>query len=157
MALRPEDIQAALSELELEPFTPEDVLFPAPNGSYSSFYNIDGRPFPGDIREQAFAFEALMDFGNPNRAVDNPNLFMKTALGWYGNTVVVHTSFLGVNYNFLGGLPLLWETMITANRQWTDYQWRYCTHNAAKIGHDTIVNALIGFGLARVEMPEIEQ
>ncbi len=156
MALRPTDISTALADLELEPFAEGDVLFPDPGGTHVAFYNVDGRPFPGDIKQQAFAFEALMDFNNPNRARDNPDLFMKTALSWYGNFVVVHTSFLGVNYNFLGGVPLLWETMISANGEWTDFQWRYCTRNAAQAAHDKITETLIGFGLIRTELPEIE-
>ena len=61
----------------------------------------------------------------------------------------VHTSFLGLNHNFIpGGPPLLWETMISfpenngeafgvkLNTGWCDYQTRYPTKFAAIEGHE---------------------
>ena len=46
----------------------------------------------------------------------------------------ISTVFLGLDYAFGGGPPLLWETMIFGGRH-DDYQVRYSTLADAKLGH----------------------
>jgi hypothetical protein len=54
--------------------------------------------------------------------------------------VTVSTVFLGVDHNFHGGEPLLFETMIFGGPL-DETQERYATHAAALAGHDRWVKA----------------
>lgn len=55
----------------------------------------------------------------------------------------VFTSFLAIDHNFSGeGPPILFETMMTLNDEWLDYQERYCTSREAREGHERIVALL---------------
>jgi len=65
-----------------------------------------------------------------------------------GSTVIrdiwISTVFLAIDYNFLGGRPVLFETMIFdilgKKRRYDYYQERYHTPAEARIGHDKIVS-----------------
>lgn len=46
----------------------------------------------------------------------------------------VSTVFLGIDHNFLGGPPLVFETMIFGGRR-HEYQQRYSTYDEAERGH----------------------
>jgi hypothetical protein len=48
--------------------------------------------------------------------------------------VVVSTVFLGLNHNYHGGEPILFETMVFGGPH-DDYQRRYRTHQEAQQGH----------------------
>jgi len=49
--------------------------------------------------------------------------------------VLVSTVFLGLDHNFSGeGPPILWETMILGGPH-DQLQWRYCSREAAMVGH----------------------
>ena len=104
----------------------------------------------------------LDDAGNP---VIEPDL-MKWAR-WFessfrkrqvGDTslpgVRVSTVFLGIDHNFMGhGPPILYETMVfcdDAESPWNQFQRRWTTKEAAKLGHDAIVLAI-----KNGEFPEI--
>lgn len=59
----------------------------------------------------------------------------------------VSTVFLGVNHNWSGGPPVLFETMIFTRRCGSyrtldQIQRRYCTWQQAQTGHDEIVRAV---------------
>lgn len=60
-------------------------------------------------------------------------------VGWrtYGDgTVRVSTVFLGLDHNFFGGEPILWETMIFwPEHDLHNWQRRYSSHAAAEQGH----------------------
>lgn len=53
----------------------------------------------------------------------------------------VSTVFLGIDHNFSGGVPLLFETMVFGGPH-DDATFRYPTWAAAKRGHNRIVKAL---------------
>jgi hypothetical protein len=53
----------------------------------------------------------------------------------------VSTVFLGTDHNFLGGSPILYESMIFGGAQ-DDFQRRYQTREQAIAGHDQIVAAV---------------
>jgi hypothetical protein len=53
----------------------------------------------------------------------------------------VSTVFLGLDHNWLGGRPLLFETMIFGG-PYNERQWRYSTWEEAEAGHRLIVRAL---------------
>jgi hypothetical protein len=53
----------------------------------------------------------------------------------------VSTVWLGTNYNFLGGPPIIFETMVFG-RDGGEQQWRWCTENQAIAGHAQAVAKL---------------
>jgi hypothetical protein len=62
---------------------------------------------------------------------------------WY----FVSTVFLGLDHNFGGGVPILWETMISREtpepRCWLDYQERYASFESALNGHSEAVRFVV--------------
>jgi len=54
----------------------------------------------------------------------------------------VSTVFLGLDHNFFGGPPLLFETMVFGGKH-NLYQVRYSTWEQAETGHNRIVEALL--------------
>lgn len=63
----------------------------------------------------------------------------------------VSTVWLGVNYNFLGGPPVIFETMVFG-RGGGEQQWRWCTEEQATAGHAQVVAELAaGVPCRRVE------
>lgn len=55
----------------------------------------------------------------------------------YIGEIHVSTVFLGIDHGFTGGgPPVLWETMIFGHSKNKEYQWRYCTYDDAKRGHE---------------------
>lgn len=56
----------------------------------------------------------------------------------------ISTVFLHINHNFSNhGKPVVFETMIFTKRKGSykrinEYQWRYCTWDEAKTGHERI-------------------
>jgi hypothetical protein len=59
------------------------------------------------------------------------------------NDVLVSTVFLGINHNWGGGAPLLWETMIFGGAH-DQYQDRYSSINEALAGHNNAVKLASG-------------
>lgn len=52
----------------------------------------------------------------------------------------ISTVFLGLNHNYSGGQPLLFETMIfNSNENREDYQERYTTWEQAEEGHQKAI------------------
>lgn len=58
--------------------------------------------------------------------------------------VNVSTVFLGIDHNFLGGKPILFETMCfcRGDSEWDEYQERYSTWAEAEEGHRRIVKEI---------------
>jgi len=54
------------------------------------------------------------------------------------NDIRVSTVFLGLNYNYGDGPPLLFETMVFGGKL-DQEQWRYSTYAEAEKGHDEAV------------------
>lgn len=84
----------------------------------------------------------------------------RTALASPTYTFDITTTWLGMNHNHSGGIPLVWETMAQGSNGWLDFQIRYCTEAAAKNGHLRITEALISVGMSvthtNVDVPELE-
>ena len=57
-----------------------------------------------------------------------------------GNRIRVSTVFLGLDHNFRGGEPVLFETMIFGGPL-NGEMWRYCTYDEAERGHAEAVAA----------------
>ena len=53
----------------------------------------------------------------------------------------ISTVFLGIDHNFGGGKPLLFETMIFGGEH-DNYQERYSTWNEAEKGHEKAINLI---------------
>ena len=62
----------------------------------------------------------------------------KVALTKLPNNVRVSTVFLGLDHNFAGGIPILFETMIFGGEH-DQYQERYATWDEAEEGHKKAV------------------
>ena len=64
-----------------------------------------------------------------------------------GQTVVgeahISTVFLGMDHNFLGPTPKIFETMILGGR-YDEWQWRYATWDEAVAGHEYAVRLVKG-------------
>jgi hypothetical protein len=54
----------------------------------------------------------------------------------------VSTVFLGLNHEWGGGPPLLYETMVTEGDEWMDRQERYAAREDALAGHRRLVTQL---------------
>lgn len=57
------------------------------------------------------------------------------------NKVMVSTVFLGLDHNWNGGPPILFETMVFGGPH-NEYQERYATWDQAEKDHDRVVEAL---------------
>ena len=94
-------------------------------------------------------------FDNEGNPVEEPNL---TKWGeWFSDNdskrivkqdtigdVLVSTVFLGLDHNFEGGIPLLYETMIFQKGKSRDYQDRYSTKEEALEGHERAIKHVKG-------------
>lgn len=59
----------------------------------------------------------------------------------YVGPTLVSTVFIGIDYNWHGGVPILFETMTFDTA--SDVQDRYATWDEARAGHDKVVAWLI--------------
>lgn len=73
-----------------------------------------------------------------------------TSLTYQDKSFEISTVWLALNHNYLGGPPLVWETMAQSD-DWLNFQARYSTTAAALNGHLTIVSVLLGGGMHLVE------
>lgn len=58
----------------------------------------------------------------------------------------VSTVYLGINHEWSGGPPRIWETMATSDGDWLDIMIRYTTRAAAMAAHRKILSWLVGAG-----------
>lgn len=57
-----------------------------------------------------------------------------------GQPLTVSTVFLGLDHQWIGGPPLLWETMIFGGDEDDDgSQWRYASRDEALANHNMVV------------------
>lgn len=141
-----------LDSLDLPIVMPDDDLYTLPErlslprelpDDHPVFFDPMGHPFPGNITDQAIAFEAI---------VHTPRTHFVTSLWFEGIPVWISTAYLGVNHNYFGsGPPIVWETMIQSNFAWSSWQYRYCTKTAAQASHQLITGALLKLGLTLAE------
>jgi hypothetical protein len=94
--------------------------------------NEDGTVSPVDLMTWAKEFE---DIAHRRIGLDEIN------------GIEVSTVFLGTDHNWLGGTPILFETMVfdreAIGDQFADLRcWRYHTRGAARAGHEAVVRAL---------------
>lgn len=128
---------------EHEPLQPGDD-----RGTRPIFFDPDGWPIDGDSPERRWGAEKA----------DDANYY-RASLFADGIGVWVSTAYLGIDHNFFGsGPPIIWETMIQTQFQWTGWQHRYCTRAAAWISHTRIVERLqeMGMVLADAGTGELE-
>lgn len=67
-----------------------------------------------------------------NRVLKKTDLF---------NDITVSTVFLGIDYDFFGGIPILFETMIFGG-EYDGYCERYATWEEAEQGHEEAINLI---------------
>lgn len=91
------------------------------------YYILDGK--------QAKPVEDAIEWGSwyekSNRSVDKTKVI----------DCEVSTVFLGINHAFLGGEPILFETMIFGGQQ-DGYCQRYSTWEEAEVGHQKAIELL---------------
>ena len=68
--------------------------------------------------------------------------------GWRASGAFVSTVFLGIDHSWLGGPPILFETMIFGG-QFDEVQKRYCTMEEAIDGHAKLMEHLYDIEDAR--------
>lgn len=88
------------------------------------YYKRDGTPYPSGEKG---LYEWANDFENPNRVIG------RTSLWWGG---YVSTVWLGLDHSWLGGPPLIFESMCFPEGRDQD---RYSTEEQAKAGHAAMV------------------
>ena len=94
------------------------------------FYHRDGTPITGTTQEQAIEWAAECE----------AKRFVQWKYTWYA--ALVSTVFLGVNHNFFGGKPLIFETRVFRPR-WMRrlgltgevFRMRHTTEQHAQEGH----------------------
>jgi hypothetical protein len=77
---------------------------------------------------------------------DSGEHHFQTSLTYKQRMLFVSTVYLGINHNFDGGPPLIWETMATSDGDWLDFMARYVTREAAMSAHRKILRWLIEAG-----------
>lgn len=99
------------------------------------FLDEDGNPQPTpSIWEMS-----LEESGNYWTWLEANKRVKETTLGDFW----ISTVFLGIDHSFMDNeSPVLWETMITKNGEFLDYQRRYVSQADAEYGHDKIVELL---------------
>ncbi len=100
----------------------------------ASAYRLVGRRVvPCDITEWAGYFSVTNEAGLNKRVVARNEFF--------GGEVAVSTVFLGLNHDWGGGPPLLFETMIFGGSH-ADEQWRCSTYAQAEEQHKKALELL---------------
>lgn len=87
------------------------------------YYDRQGNPI--SMNEWALKFEDVS--------------YRRIAFDKLSNGAEVSTVWLGLNHNFNGGTPLIFETMVFNLDDNGDYQRRYSTEQEALKGHKNIV------------------
>ncbi|MCP4393372.1 MAG: hypothetical protein GY804_03765 [Alphaproteobacteria bacterium] len=108
------------------------------NGILSNFWFLDenNKPYQkeGSLEEVGRAWSEESEL---KKRVAEKTLNIGSNRYW------VSTVFLGIDHQFAGNeTPILWETMITKNGEWLDYQRRYMCHDDAVFGHNKVVELL---------------
>lgn len=93
------------------------------------FYTLDGH--------RPVAVENVIEWARWSATSDN-----RVAIDEI-NGLKISTVFLGVDHNWGGGAPILFETMVFGkSEEWNDYQERYYNWDAAEAGHKRICEAI---------------
>lgn len=103
---------------------------------YNGRYILDdeGNPKPEpDLMKWAEWFEDQQKKGHKN-----PRVIKQTRVKGY----FVSTVFLALDYSFVGGMPMLFETMVWDRNDKDIYQDRHSTRQKAEVAHERIVNAI---------------
>ena len=89
-----------------------------------------------DENKNPVPVETPLGWGD-NRKIDTQRRVAETK---FPNGTWVSTVFLGLDHNFNGGTPILFETMVFPKDDWGELDCeRYCTYNEAVEGHQTMV------------------
>lgn len=119
-----------------------DRLTPEPRRSM--WFDKQGQPIDSEranalLGDRAYCRVALTRI----RSKSNPAVDLRVSTVW-----------LAVDYNFLGGPPILFETMVFGPGS-GEPQWRWCTEQQAIAGHAQVV-AETAAGVPRVRIGELE-
>ena len=90
---------------------------------FTQTYRRDGTPYP---RGERGLLEWARDFERWGKRV------VAQEYSPYGE--LLSTVWLGIDHNFFGRRPLIYESMILSGDQ--EYMWRYSTEEEAFIGHE---------------------
>jgi hypothetical protein len=122
-------------------------------GSHRGMYfGLDGHdPVPVSLMEWATQYElrfAAIELGDPDP--------WSVAVTDFDGGAHLSTVFLGMNHNYFGGPPILFETMLFGSEVHVgqlfgggvEYhedlgQWRYCTWDEAAAGHEAIAGLFL--------------
>lgn len=113
-------------------------------------YGPDGEPILWyDLNGQPISSNDYAKIGKLFR--DKKRHIAKTVLRHNRQRVAVSTVLLVADHNFMGGPPVLWETMIFGGPSDCDgSQWRYASRGAAKKGHrDAVAFLKLAFAVER--------
>lgn len=107
-----------------------------------AYYDMDGQFVTDDPVEGHKRWMAIRSDGGGH---------FVSALSYKDFSVDISTAFLPTNHNWWHGPPLVWETMMTGNGEWSDWQYRYCTRAAALNGHKLITMKFLEAGFRLTE------
>lgn len=101
--------------------------------------DADNNPQPAPTDAE---FWAWLDRERAARGQKTPIGTLQVAKdAWGERPDCVSTVFLGVDYGFGEGPPLVFETMLFTNDERDDSIWHYATWNEAIAGHNAVVAA----------------
>lgn len=89
----------------------------------TDYYDRDGKPMPDDWYDRKKHGDKAIRWGTERRVA-------RTVVG----DIIVSTVWLGLNHDYLTGVPIIFETM-TFGEPWNNEMERYSTEEDAMIGH----------------------
>lgn len=134
-----------LRDLDLPAFLDgEQIVLPEGDlWEFGRYFDRQGQPIDARWAKGFLVVEELRQ---------DPACFLKSTFSWHGVMLTVHTSYLGLNHQYLYGPPLVWESIVSTDLTgWGDMVKRYTTEAAAYHGHKVIVETLVVAGLVLVE------
>ena len=108
----------------------------------SLYYKLDdeNRVVSADDSADLFAW---LDARRSAAGQEHPTATLQIAYDlWGDHPDCVSTVFLGVDYGFGEGPPLVFETMLFTDDERDSSIWRYSSWNEALLGHEAVIEAV---------------
>ena len=102
----------------------------------NGYYVLDGR----EARQASDAEWLLQSYARRKRTAGDHDPWRIGKRETIGDAEV-STVFLGLDYSYGDGPPLIFETMIFGG-DYGQHQWRYSTYDEAEAGHAAVVESL---------------
>jgi hypothetical protein len=75
------------------------------------------------------------------RSKDNM-IIKKNHVDFFGDNIEVSSIFLGLNHNIFDGAPIVWETLLRSEFDFTNERWNFSTHKDLMRHHERVLVAI---------------